>query len=134
METKPTTTNKPQTGGFASRKPEGFRPRRGGDRKFTEREKPEFDQKIISIRRVTRVVTGGRRFAFSVAVVIGDRKGRVGVGQGKASDTPVAIDGDARVSTTARGHAWVQAWVRVPWDGELAARCAAERSTTEGKG
>ena len=56
------------------------------------RVKPEFDQKIISIRRVTRVVTGGRRFSFSVAVVIGDRKGRVGGGQGKAGDTPVAID------------------------------------------
>lgn len=56
------------------------------------RVKPEFDQKIISIRRVTRVVTGGRRFAFSVAVVIGDRKGRVGVGLGKAGDTPLAID------------------------------------------
>jgi small subunit ribosomal protein S5 len=56
------------------------------------RAKSEFDQKIISIRRVTRVVTGGRRFAFSVAVVIGDRKGRVGVGLGKAGDTPLAID------------------------------------------
>ena len=56
------------------------------------RAKPEFDQKIISIRRVTRVVTGGRRFAFSVAIVIGDHKGRVGVGLGKAGDTPLAID------------------------------------------
>ncbi len=56
------------------------------------RVKPEFDQKIISLRRVTRVVTGGRRFAFSVAIVIGDRKGRVGVGLGKAGDTPLAID------------------------------------------
>lgn len=56
------------------------------------RVKPEFDQKIISIRRVTRVVTGGRRFSFSVGIVIGDRKGRVGVGQGKAGDTPIAID------------------------------------------
>jgi small subunit ribosomal protein S5 len=56
------------------------------------RVKPEFDQKIVSIRRVTRVVTGGRRFSFSVGVVIGDRKGRVGVGLGKAGDTPVAID------------------------------------------
>lgn len=56
------------------------------------RVKPEFDQKIISLRRVTRVVTGGRRFAFSVGIVIGDRKGRVGVGQGKAGDTPLAID------------------------------------------
>lgn len=54
--------------------------------------KPEFDQKIINIRRVTRVVTGGRRFSFSVGVVIGDRKGRVGVGLGKAGDTPIAID------------------------------------------
>jgi small subunit ribosomal protein S5 len=56
------------------------------------RVKPEFDQKIIDIRRVTRVVTGGRRFSFSVAVVIGDRKGKVGVGLGKATDTPLAID------------------------------------------
>jgi small subunit ribosomal protein S5 len=61
-------------------------------REFKERVKPEFDQKIIDIRRVTRVVTGGRRFSFSVAVVAGDRAGRVGVGQGKATDTPLAID------------------------------------------
>lgn len=65
--------------------------RRGGPRREA-RVKPEFDQKIIDIRRVTRVVTGGRRFSFSVAVVIGDHKGRVGVGMGKAGDTPVAID------------------------------------------
>ncbi len=57
-----------------------------------ERVKPEFDQKIISMRRVTRVVAGGRRFSFSVALVAGDRKGRVGVGVGKATDTPLAID------------------------------------------
>lgn len=56
------------------------------------RPRSEFDQKIIDIRRVTRVVSGGRRFSFSVAVVIGDRKGRVGVGLGKASDTALAID------------------------------------------
>lgn len=54
--------------------------------------KPEFDQKIISIRRVTRVVTGGRRFSFSVAVVAGNRKGSVGVGLGKAGDTSIAIE------------------------------------------
>lgn len=57
-----------------------------------ERVKPEFDQKILSIRRVTRVAAGGRRFNFSVALVAGDRKGRVGVGTGKASDTTLAID------------------------------------------
>lgn len=82
-------------------KVEGFSPQGGRDFRKNSRKpaprrearaKPEFDQKIIDIRRVTRVVTGGRRFSFSVAVVIGDRKGRVGVGLGKAGDTPVAID------------------------------------------
>ncbi len=66
------------------------RPRRGGPR--GERVRPEFDQKIISIRRVTRVMAGGRRFSFSVAMVIGDKKGRVGVGIGKAGDTQLAIE------------------------------------------
>ncbi|MBN2093860.1 MAG: 30S ribosomal protein S5 [Candidatus Zambryskibacteria bacterium] len=56
------------------------------------RVKQEFDNKIIDIRRVTRVVAGGRRFSFSIVVVIGDRKGRVGVGIGKAGDTPIAIE------------------------------------------
>lgn len=57
-----------------------------------ERVRPEFEQKIISIRRVTRVMAGGRRFSFSVAMVIGDKKGRVGVGIGKAGDTQLAIE------------------------------------------
>jgi len=47
---------------------------------------------MIDIRRVTRVAAGGRRFTFSVAVVSGDHKGRVGVGLGKAIDTTLAID------------------------------------------
>lgn len=57
-----------------------------------ERERSEFIQKIISIRRVTRVVAGGRRFGFSVAMVLGDKKGRVGIGTGKATDTALAIE------------------------------------------
>ncbi len=67
---------------------------RGGDRKPRRepRAKPEFDQKIIDIRRVTRVTSGGRRFSFSVALVAGNRKGKVGVGTGKAGDTSLAID------------------------------------------
>ena len=66
------------------------RDRRGGRRE--ERTRPEFEQKLISIRRVTRVVAGGRRFSFSVAMVIGDKRGKVGVGLGKASDTQLAIE------------------------------------------
>ena len=66
---------------------------RGGSRgPRAPREKPEFDSKTISIRRVTRVVSGGRRFALSVALVAGDRNGRIGLGTGKALDTQVAIE------------------------------------------
>lgn len=67
----------------------GGRPGRGEPR---ERVKPEFDSKIIDIRRVTRVATGGRRYSFSVAVVAGDRKGRVGVGLGKGGDTALSVE------------------------------------------
>ncbi len=57
-----------------------------------DRPKPEFDQKILNIRRVTRVVAGGRRFSFSVTLVAGDRKGSIGLGLGKAGDTSLAIN------------------------------------------
>lgn len=68
--------------------------RRGGGRRGSSfgRAKPEFDQKIINIRRVTRVVAGGRRFSFSVALVAGDKKGSIGLGLGKAGDTALAIN------------------------------------------
>ena len=56
------------------------------------RERGEFDQVTIDARRVARMMAGGRRFNFSVVVVIGDRKGRVGVGLGKGADTALAID------------------------------------------
>ncbi|MDP3875044.1 MAG: 30S ribosomal protein S5 [bacterium] len=69
----------------------GKRPSRRPSRRDT-RTKPEFEQKIVSLRRVTRVMAGGRRFSFSVCLVAGNRKGSVGVGQGKASDTPLAIE------------------------------------------
>jgi small subunit ribosomal protein S5 len=75
------------------RRGRGNNDRRGGRRGGRpERARPEFDQKIISIRRVTRVMAGGRRFNFSVAMVLGDKNGKVGVGIGKAGDTQLAID------------------------------------------
>lgn len=71
-------------------------PRKGGRRPGgsfgRDRVKPEFDQKIINIRRVTRVTSGGRRFSFSVALVAGDKKGAIGLGLGKAGDTALAIN------------------------------------------
>jgi small subunit ribosomal protein S5 len=66
-------------------------PRRGGHAR-PERIKPEFDQKILNIRRVTRVTKGGKRLNFSVHMVVGNKKGSVGVGTGKANDTSLAID------------------------------------------
>jgi small subunit ribosomal protein S5 len=72
----------------------GIREKRSGGRGRSSfnRVKPEFDQKILDIRRVTRVVAGGRRFSFSVAIVAGDKKGCVGLGLGKAGDTALAIN------------------------------------------
>lgn len=69
------------------REKRGRRDAQGGGR-----ERSEFDQKIIALRRVARVVAGGRRFSFSAAVVAGDRKGRVGIGLGKGIDTALAMD------------------------------------------
>lgn len=82
--------NGARSGGAPGERRNPRRPRRGGER--GERARAEFEQKIISIRRVTRVMAGGRRFSFSVAMVIGDKKGRVGVGIGKAGDTQLAIE------------------------------------------
>ncbi len=72
--------------------PQGRGGSRGGRSDNRERVKPEFDSKIIDIRRVTRVTSGGRRMNFSVAVVAGDHKGRVGVGLGKGGDTAGSVE------------------------------------------
>ena len=62
------------------------------NRKFGgKREKPEYDQKLLDLARVTRVVKGGRRFRFRATLVIGNRKGKVGVGVGKGADVSDAI-------------------------------------------
>ena len=57
-----------------------------------DRETSEFDKRVISARRVTKVVKGGKKMHFSVTMVVGDKKGRVGVGSGKAADMAMAND------------------------------------------
>lgn len=65
--------------------------KQGQGKKMGRREKPEFDQKLLNLARVTRVVKGGRRFRFRATLVIGNRKGKVGVGVAKGSDVSDAI-------------------------------------------
>src|SRR3989344_4059394 len=85
--------NRDRRGGRPGGRPGG---RRGGDER-----RSEFAQKLIGIRRVARVMAGGRRFNFSAALVLGDKKGRVGVGLGKAADTAQAIEKATRAAKRA---------------------------------
>jgi small subunit ribosomal protein S5 len=57
-----------------------------------KREKPEFDQQIVDLARVTRVTKGGKQMSFRACVVIGDRKGRVGYGIEKGKDVQIAVE------------------------------------------
>jgi small subunit ribosomal protein S5 len=90
---RPSTSPRP----YSNNRPTGGAGGQGGDRRprrdnkaFADRVK-DVDQKILDIRRVTRVVAGGRRMSFAVSMIIGDKKGMVGLGTGKGNDTALAI-------------------------------------------
>jgi len=68
------------------------KPQGKGKRRRPQREKPEFDQTIIDLARVTRVTKGGKQLSFRACVLIGDRKGRVAYGIQKGKDVQIAVD------------------------------------------
>lgn len=59
---------------------------------FREREKQEFEQSILDLARVTRVTQGGKQLSFRAAVILGDRRGRVGFGLAKGADVQLAVE------------------------------------------
>ena len=68
------------------------RDKKNNERRERRREESEYDKALVSVRRVTKVVKGGRTMRFSALVVVGDRKGTVGIGTGRAKEVPAAID------------------------------------------
>lgn len=86
------------------------------------KEKSEWDHTVLDLRRVARVVAGGKRFSFRATVVIGDRKGRVGVGVAKGKDVSQAVE---KAINHAKKHV-----IEVPMvDGSIGAEVSAKHSS-----
>lgn len=82
----------PEVSGFAAPGRKYAKPRRSGrGSRSGGRSTDEFEQKIVDLARVTRVMAGGKRMKFRACMIVGDRKGRVGVGLAKGADVSIAI-------------------------------------------
>lgn len=77
------------------------RDNRRGPRRDTPQEEKQFDERVVNIDRVARVVKGGRRFRFRALVVVGDKKGKVGIGIAKGADVTSAV---AKAVEVAKKH------------------------------
>lgn len=82
--------------------------RGGRGRRNREDDSPEFQDRLVAINRVSKTVKGGKRFGFAALVVVGDRKGRVGYGSGKAKEVPEAI----RKATEEAGRSMIRVPLR----------------------
>jgi len=93
-------------------------------RKRPEKEKSEFDQKVLDVARVTRVVAGGRRFSFRATVALGNRRGKIGVGIAKGLDVSQAVE---KAATDARKQILVLPLQEGTIPHEVSAKYAAAR-------
>lgn len=84
----------------------------------TTKEKSEFEQKVLDIRRVARVVAGGRRFSFRATVVVGNKRGRVGVGVAKGPDVTLAVEKAVHRAKKEMIDVPITKWGSIPYDVE----------------
>lgn len=96
-EVKTVETKKPENKDHKRAPKPGFKK----DRKNFRKEQSDLDKTLVSVRRVTKVVKGGRTMRFSAMVVVGDKKGNVGIGIGKGAEVPPAID---KATANAKKH------------------------------
>jgi small subunit ribosomal protein S5 len=80
--------------------------------------KSEFQEKVLEVRRVTRVVAGGKRFSFRATVVVGDKKGRVGIGIAKGLDVAAAVSKAKRQGEKNIIHIPLKEHRTIPYDVE----------------
>ncbi len=93
-KTAPTAAEATAGSVYGDKPKRDFRSRGRGrsDRRQKEAPRDEFEQRILDLARVTRVMAGGKRMNFRACVVIGDRKGKVGTGLGKGADVTIAVN------------------------------------------
>jgi len=78
------------------------------------KEKSEYEQRLIDLSRVARVMAGGRRFSFRAALILGNKKGQVGFGLGKGADTSLAIEKAARSAKKNMINVPLNKWNSIP--------------------